>query len=115
MTTNPIVKYFDVVKDPMPGLGSGCIQTGVDLLYFESVEEGLGAGSSSTAESHRHALTEPYVSLSAHTPFGCALSTLRFSVVYGFLADYARRNIHWETRPTPGTYGAPGIPPDDPG
>ena len=67
MTADAVVEDFNVVKDPMPRLGSGCVETGVDFLYLQGVKEGPGTRSSSPTGFHREALTEPYVSLSAHT------------------------------------------------
>ena len=61
MATDAIVKDLDIVKDPMPGFGSGRIQTGIDLLHFEGMEKRLGTGIVVTVSFATHALAKPSV------------------------------------------------------
>jgi len=58
MATDAIVKDLDIVKDPMPGFGSGRIQTGIDLLHFEGMEKRLGTGIVVTVSFATHALAK---------------------------------------------------------
>ena len=67
MTAPAVVKHLDVINDILPGNRSAEIPHSKDLLNFEAAEETLRHRSSSTAEFHRYALTEPCVNLSIHT------------------------------------------------
>jgi len=61
MTARPIVEYFNVVKDPIPRLGSSRVETRVNFLYFQRVKERLGAGIVVAIAFATHALAKPSV------------------------------------------------------
>ena len=67
MTANAVIINFNIFKHGMAHLFTGAKVFTVDGLYLHGVKETLSTGSSSAAESHRYALTEPYVNLSIHT------------------------------------------------
>ena len=62
-----VVKYFNVFENALSGLFSRTIVLIINQFGFQGFEKGFCDRSSSAAESHPNALTQPYVSLSTHT------------------------------------------------
>jgi len=62
-----VVEGLDVLGDGLTRLADRRPWSAMDEVLLQGREEAFDDGSSSAAESHRHALTEPYVNLSAHT------------------------------------------------
>ena len=78
MATGTIVKHLDIIKDPMPGFGSGRIQIGIDLLDLEGMEKGLGTGIVVTIPLAAHALSKlPVLQDPSERPAGILAPPIR--------------------------------------